>query len=327
MNRREFLGLGAASIAAISLSARGWAQSAYPDRAVKLVVPRSSGGVVDIIAREWSEKVSTTFGSTYVENMGGGGGVIGAAAVAHAPADGYALLFGTTSELILRPIIKPQSYDPLTSFAPIAILCESVAAIVVNPKVPATDLDELVAYAHQNSGHLVYGSAGTDTVSNLAGELFKKLTGLSDITHVPYDGGGPALTDLIAGHIPIMTPMITQTNIEMHRSGHIRVLAVASEHRLTAVPDIPTAAEQGYPALLARLFVGLFAPAKTPDPVIAKIAAVTQEAMLDPSLQKNFAAAGFEPVTGSDATSARHYLEQEIVRWKPLLEQLHLGQN
>jgi tripartite-type tricarboxylate transporter receptor subunit TctC len=324
MKRREFLRLSAGAMTATLYSRTGWAQSSYPDHIVRLIVPRPAGGVVDVIAREWGDKVGKTFGATYIENMGGGGGIIGAAFAARAPADGYTLLFGTTSELVLSPILSPQSYDPITSFEPIAIICESVAAIVVNPSVPASSLGELVAYARKNPNRLSYGSAGAGTVSNMAGELFKHVSGLSDIAHIPYRGGNPALTDLIAGNIPIMTPMMDQNIIALHRDGQIRVLAVASDQRLTAMPEIATAAEQGYPDLIARLFVGLFAPAGTPRPILAKVEAVTQQAMQDPGLQESFANAGFVSVTNSDTASAARYLNVEILRWKPLLDQAGL---
>lgn len=324
MNWRRFLHLSSVAVGATLGARTGWAQSTYPDHVVRLIVPRPAGGVVDIIAREWGDKVSKTFGATYIENMGGGGGIIGAAFAARAAADGYTLLFGTTSELVLSPILSPQSYDPVSSFAPIAIICESVAAVVVNPSVPAASLGELVAYARKNPNRLSYGSAGAGTVSNMAGELFKRVSGLADITHVPYRGGNPALTDLIAGNIPIMTPMIDQNIIALHRAGQIRVLAVASERRLAAMPDIATGAEQGYPDLIARLFVGLFAPAGTPPPILAKVETVTQQAMQDPGLQQSFANAGFASLTNSDATSAARYLSAEILRWKPLLQQTGL---
>jgi len=307
------------------LSRRSDAQSAYPDHVVRLIVPRPSGGVVDVIAREWGEKVSKTLGPTYVDNIGGGGGTIGAAAAARAQADGYTLLLGTTSELVLSPILAHQSYDPIASFEAIAIICESVAAIVVNPSVPASDLSELVAFARKNSGRLDYGSAGVGTVSNLAGELFKRLTDLPDITHIPYKGGGQAMSDLIAGQIPIMTPMMSESILELHRLGRIRVLAVTSERRLAAMPDIATASEQGYPELIARLFVGLFAPAKTAPPILAKLAEVTQAALQNPALQAKFAAGGFEALTSSDAAAAAGYLNQEIIRWKPILEPFNLN--
>jgi tripartite-type tricarboxylate transporter receptor subunit TctC len=324
LNRREVLQLSAAAITAMD-SATARAQSSYPDHVVKLIVPRPAGGVVDVIARNWANNVATPFGATYVENMGGGGGTIGAAFAARAAADGYTLFFGTTSELVLSPLLAHQSYDPITSFAPIAIICESIAAIVVNPSVPAVNLGELVAYAKKNPGHLSYGSAGAGTVSNMAGELFKRLSGLPDVTHVPYRGGNPAMTDLIGGNIPIMTPMMDQTIIELHRQGQIRVLAVASERRLAAMPEIATAAEQGYPDLVARLFVGLFAPAGTPQPILAKVEAVTAQAMQDASLQASFTNAGFVSVTNSGPSSAARYLNAEIQRWKPLLQQTGLN--
>ncbi len=324
MNWRKFLHLTSVAAAATMYSRSGRTQSAYPDHVVRLIVPRPAGGVVDVIAREWGDKVGKTFGATYVENMGGGGGIIGAAFAARAAADGYTLLFGTTSELVLSPILNPQSYDPVASFEPIAIICESIAAIVVHPSVPAVNLGELVAYARKNPNHLSYGSAGVGTVSNMAGELFKRVSGLSDITHIPYRGGNPAMIDLIAGNIPIMTPMMDQNVIGLHRHGQIRVLAVASEQRLAAMPEMATAAEQGYPDLIARLFVGLFAPAGTPRPILAKVEAVTRQAMQDPGLQDSFATAGFVSVTNSDATSAARYLKAEIQRWKPLLAQAGL---
>jgi tripartite-type tricarboxylate transporter receptor subunit TctC len=329
LNRRKLLQIGVVtSVGTLFLPSarRARAQPTYPDHAVRLVVPRPAGGVVDVIAREWSDKVSATFGATYIDNIGGGGGTIGAAFAARAPADGYTLLFGTTSELVLSPMFAHESYDPVASFEPIAIICESVAAIVVNPSVPASDLNMLVAYARQHPDGLSYGSAGAGTVSNLAGELFKRLANLRDITHVPYRGGGPAMSDLIAGHIPIMTPMMTETIIALHRQGQIKVLAVASQQRLKSMPDIATAAEQGYPELIARLFVGLFAPAKTPKPIVARVEDVTQRAMQDLALQKSFAAAGFESVTNSDAATAARYLDSEIVRWRPIVEQVGLRQ-
>ena len=303
----------------VLLPRSGEAQGAYPDHVIKLIVPRPAGGVVDIIAREWSEKVNKTLGPTYIENMGGGGGTIGAAAAARAPADGYTLLLGTTSELVISPMLAHQSYDPVASFEAVAIICDSAATIVANPDVPASNLKELVAYARNNKNRLNYGSAGAGTVSNLAGELFKRLTDLPDITHIPYKGGGPALSDVIAGQITITTPMMSEQIMELHRQGKLRILAVASERRLAAMPEIATAAEQGYPDLVARLFIGLFAPAKTPKPVLAKIGQATQFAMQDPSLRKSFAAGGFETLASSDTASAAAYVNKEIFRWTPVL--------
>ena len=322
MNRRELVRFGVASAAAVFGAPPSRAQSDYPDRAVRLIVPRPAGGVVDIIAREWSNAVGKNFGATFIENVGGGGGTIGAALAARALPDGYTLLFGTTSEMVLSPILPHLSYS-LASFEPIAIICESIASIVVNPSVPVADLRELVAYAKRNPGRLSYGSAGAGTVSNLAGELFKRLADCPDITHIPYRGGNPAMTDVIAGHIPIATPMMSEAILALHRQGQIRILAVASDRRLAAMPDIGTAAEQGYPGLVARLFVGLFAPAKTPAPIVAKVAEATRAALQSAALQASFAAAGFQVAGDLGATAAARYLDGEIARWN---EQVGLQQ-
>jgi tripartite-type tricarboxylate transporter receptor subunit TctC len=320
LKRREFLQLGAGGLAAALVTCPAAAQGNYPERAIKLVVPRAAGGVVDIIAREWSGKVKG-LGTVYIENMGGGGGTIGAASVARSAADGYTLLLGTTSELVISPLLGQQSYDPVASFEPIAIMCDSPAAIVVHPSVPVSNLKELVAYARQNKNRLNYGSAGAGTVSNLAGELFKQIADLPDIVHVPYKGGGPAVADAIAGQVPISTPMMSEQIWELHRQGKLKVLAVASERRLRALPELPTAVEQGYPDLVARLFFGLFAPAKTPKTVISKVEQATKAAMQDSDLKKNFEASGFEILDTIDSAAAANYVAKEVTRWKPILAQ------
>jgi tripartite-type tricarboxylate transporter receptor subunit TctC len=324
VNRRNLLLLSAASSIAALTPRIGAAQASYPDHVVRLIVPRPSGGVVDVIARAWGETVEKSFGPTYVENVGGGGGTIGAVAASRAPADGYSLFLGTTSELVISPILARQNYDPIASFEPIAIICDSPAAVVVNASVPARNLKELVEYARNNQGKMNYGSAGANTVSNLAGELFKHLAGLSDVTHIPYKGGGQAMTDLIAGQIPIVTPMMSPSTIALHQQGRVRILAVASEQRVDAMPDLPTAAEQGYPEFVARLFVGLFAPAKTPKPMIDKVEKVTQAAVQDPGLKSKFAAGGFDVIADSGTASAAAYINKEIARWKPILDQMNL---
>lgn len=322
MKRRDFLQFGVGGLAATFLPAGALAQAGYPERPIKLIVPRPAGGVVDLIAREWSGKVGKSLGATYIENMGGGGGTIGAAAAARAPADGYTLLFGTNSELVISPLLGQAHYDPVAAFEPIAILCDSPASIVVHPSVPVSNLRELVAYTKQNKDRMNYGSAGAGTISNLAGELFKRLADVPEIVHIPYKGGGPAMSDALAGQVPMSTPMMSEQLFEFHKQGKLKILAVASERRLAAMPDIPTGAEQGYPDLVARLFFGLFAPAKTPKPIIATVEQATKLAMQDPALKQNFQASGYETLATTDAASAADYVAREIVRWKPILAQL-----
>jgi tripartite-type tricarboxylate transporter receptor subunit TctC len=320
MNRRSFVMLALSSAAAIPLD-RTFAQGGYPQRPIRLIVPRSAGGVLDIIGRNWANWAATNLGAVVVENHGGGGGMTGTAIVAHAPPDGYTLLLGSTSDLVLNPTLTGNElYDPTKDFAAIAGLAISVAAIIVNPSVPAQNLKELVAYAKANPGKLSYGSAGTGTMSNLCGELFKKLADIPDIVHIPYKGAAGGYGDLIAGTIPIMTSNITGTTLAMHRAGQIRILAVATNERLSGAPEIPTTAEAGYPDLIAQLFVGLFAPSETERPVIERLATVSDGAVADKAFQHKLQDAGFEPVPSFGPDRTKQYLDQELVRWTPILK-------
>jgi tripartite-type tricarboxylate transporter receptor subunit TctC len=324
MDRRNILMLGLGSLSAATM---GWrparAQAAYPQRPIRLIVPRSAGGVLDVIGRHWAEWATLQFGQgVVVENQGGGGGITGTAAAAHATADGYTLLLGSTSDLVLNPVLSSASlYDPVKDFAPVAIIAISVAAIIVHPSVPAQTLKELAAYAKANPGKLSYGSAGAGTMANLCGELFKTLAGTPDIVHIPYKGAAAGYSDLLAGHIPIMAVNVTGTMLEMHREGRVRILAIATDHHLKAAPDIPTAAEAGYPDLIAQLFVGVFAPAKTPEPIVTRLAQMTAGALADKEFQGKLEAAGFEPLPGFGPEKIATYIKEEIVRWTPILKE------
>ncbi len=185
-------------------------------------------------------------------------------------------------------------------------------------------LKEFIAYAKANTGKLSYGSAGTGTMSNLAGELFKQLTGLNDLVHIPYKGAGPGITDLVSGHIPAMTPNITGQVLELHRAGKIRILSVNGAERLSAAPDIPTSIEEGVPGMIGLLAIGLFAPAATPQPIVDQIAAANRRAMADPEFQKVFAKAGLESVADSNTEKTRRFLQEEVERWGPVVKALNL---
>jgi tripartite-type tricarboxylate transporter receptor subunit TctC len=321
MNRRNFLRASAglsATLASASLFPTA-AFAKYPERPIRLIVPRTPGGVVDVIGREWAARVHNTVGTVVVENMGGGGGTIGAATAARAPADGHTLFLGSTSELVLVPILGKPNYDAAKDFTPISIMTVSVGAIVVHPSVPAHNLKELVAYAKANPGKLNYGSAGTGSSSNLTGELFKHLAGVPDIVHIPYKGATPGLTDLVAGQVPIFTPMISGNIVELHNAGKVRILASASEQRMAASPNIPTAAEQGYPDLVSELFIGLFAPTGTPQPIVEQLVKATADVTREKEWQAKLVTAGFEPVVDSTPEKASKYLKAEVARWTPVL--------
>ena len=322
MNRRDLLALGLAFVSARALTPRSaLAQGKYPERPIKLMVAFSAGGVNDVVARQWAERVKTLLGTVYVENQGGGTGTIATGDVARAPGDGYTILLGSTSTMVLNPMTMAKvPYDPARDFVPIAMLAVSTTSIVVHPSVPATTLAELIDYAKANPGKLSYGSAGTGTMSNLSGELFKQLTGLNDLVHVPYKGAGPGISDLVSGHIPMMTPNVTGPLLEFHRTGRIRILAVNAAQRLVAAPEIPTAIEQGVPGMIGLLFLGLFAPAATPGTIVDRIAEATRAAMADVEFQKVLIASGLEAIPDSSPDKAKQFIDEEIARWGPVVK-------
>ena len=319
MNRREFLAAGAASLSAATLAPL--TALAYPDRVIKLIVPFSPGGATDVVGRRWAEKMKPLLGPVVTENRGGAGGLTGAAEVARAQPDGHTFLFGNTSTQVLIPAIaaKPP-YDPLKDFVGVYILCNSPASIVVHESVPARNLSELIAYAKANPGKLSYGSAGVGTLTNLAGELFKQLIGAPDIVHIPYKGSAPGVADLASGHIPMMTPNVGGPLLEFHRSGRVRILAVASTARMKAAPDIPTAIEAGLPGMVAGNLNGLFAPAGVPKAIVDQIADATRKAVADAEFQEILLKSGFEPILDSGPDATRAFIAEETARWVPVMK-------
>ena len=324
MNRRNLLACGLASFSAAAMAPyAAFGQAKFPERPIKLVVPFSAGGVNDVVGRQWAEKMRTALGTVYVENQGGGGGTIGAADVARSQPDGHTLFLGSTSTMVLNAMTMARlPYDPAT-FEPIYILCVSATSIAVHPSVPAKTLKEFLAYAKANPGKLSYGSAGTGTMSHLSGELFKQITGI-DMTHIPYKGAGPGISDLISGHITVMSPNITGQLLQLHNTGKIRILAINSDKRLTAAPEIPTAIEEGVPNMIGQLFLGLFAPAGTPKPVVEQVARATRAALTEPDYQKALVASGFELVANSGPDEAKRYMAEEKTRWTPVIKAIDL---
>jgi tripartite-type tricarboxylate transporter receptor subunit TctC len=322
MHRRDVLALGLASLSAAALGPRATlAQGRYPERPIKLMITFSPGGVNDVVGRHWAERMKPLLGAIYVENQAGASGSTGTAEVARAPADGHTILLGTTSTMVLNPMTMARvPYDPARDFLPVAILCVSTTSVVVHQAVPATSLKELIAYVKATPGKLSYGSAGTGTLSNLSGELFKQLAGLNDLVHISYRGAGPGIIDLVSGVIPVMTPNITGQVLELHRAGRIRILAVNSAERLAAAPEIPTAIEAGLPGMIAQLFLGIFVHAATPRPLVERIAEAHRTAMADPSFQKVLDDSGLEPVLDSDTEKAQRFLAEEVARWGPVVK-------
>jgi tripartite-type tricarboxylate transporter receptor subunit TctC len=320
LSRRKFLHLAASAAVLPAISHIAVAQD-YPTRPIRLVVPFPPGGAFDALGRPWAEKMKPLLGAVFVENIGGSGASLGAAAVARARPDGYTILLGGTLPHVNEALLKNRPlYDPVKDLDPIVAVAANFIGIAVNPSVPAQTLGEFITYAKANPGKLSYGSAGTGTMSNLSGELFKQLTGLNDLVHIPYKGAGPGITDLVSGHIPMMTPNVTGQVLEFHRAGKIRILAVNGAQRLGAAPDIPTAIEQGVPGMIGLLFLGLFAPAATPKPIVDRIAEATHAAMADADFQKVLTAAGLEPVADSNSEKAKRFMDEEIARWGPVVK-------
>jgi tripartite-type tricarboxylate transporter receptor subunit TctC len=319
MKRRDLLALGAAALSASALTHEALTQPKYPDRPIRLIVPFAPGGLYDSTARPWAESIKPHLGIVVIENMGGGGSSLGTAAVARAQPDGYTILLGGTPGLVVNVIASTRlPYHPVKDFEPIATLGYNPTVIDVHPSMPIKSLKELAAYAKANPGKLSYGSSGTGTINHLVGERFKSLTG-TNIPHVPYRGAGPAMTDLISGHIPMLVQSVNAQAFELHRAGKLRILGVTSAERLPMAADIPTVAEAGFPDMTSQNFIGIYAPKGTPRAIVDQIDRTSKAALADKDLQRVFAASGFTPDFESTPEKARKLVEDEIEYWTPVI--------
>jgi tripartite-type tricarboxylate transporter receptor subunit TctC len=264
-------------------------------------------------------------GTVVVENIGGGGASLGAAAVARARPDGYTILLGGTQTHVNEALLKSRPlYDPVKDLDPIAGVAANVLCIAVHPAVPVQTLAELIAYARANPGKLSYGHSGVGSIQHLAGELFKSLAGTPEIVQVPYRGTGPVITDLAGGQIPMGVPGVTGQVLELHRSGRMRVLAVTSLTRLVAAPELPTAAELGFPGMTVTGSIGLLAPAGTPIGIIEQIAQASRTAVAEPAYQQMLIEAGIEPTLDSGPKKFAGSLAADVALWTPVVKALGL---
>ncbi len=322
--RRNFLhlGAGAAALPAVSRIARA---QAYPTRPIRLVIPFPPGGAFDAVGRPWADKMKPLLGTVVIENIGGGGASLGAAAVARARPDGYTILLGGTQTHVNEALLKSRPlYDPVKDLDPIAGMAANVLCVAVHPSVPVQTLTELIAYAKANPGKLSYGHSGIGSIQHLAGELFKSLAGTPDIVQVPYRGTGPLIIDLVSGQVPMGLPGVTGQVIEFHRSGKMRVLAVTGPARLIAAPELPTAVELGLPDMIVTGSIGLLAPAGTPTGIIEQIAQATRTAVAEPAYQKMLIDAGIEPTRNSNPEKFRQSLAADVALWTPVVNALGL---
>jgi tripartite-type tricarboxylate transporter receptor subunit TctC len=324
VSRRELLRLAAAAAALPAASRMARAQ-AYPTRPVRLVVPFPPGGAFDAVGRPWADKVKLLIGTVVIENIGGGGSSLGAAAVARARPDGYTILLGGTQTHVNEALLKSRPlYDPVKDLDPIAGVAANVLCVAVHPSVPAQTLNELIAHAKANPGKLSYGHSGVGSIQHLTGELFKSLTGTPEIVQVPYRGTGPVITDLVSGQIPIGLPGVTGQLLEFHRTGKTRILAVTGPTRLTAAPDLPTASELGFPGMTVTGSIGLLAPAGTPPAIIEQIAQATRTAVAEPAFQQMLVEAGIDPTPDSNPEKFRRSLAADVALWTPVVKALGL---
>jgi len=324
MNRARMILLGLVAVSLGAAHSFGAAQAQdYPSRAVKIIVPTPPGGPVDVVGRITANYLQTTLGKAFViENRAGAGNTIGSKDAAEATPDGYTLLYSAASGLIIAPLLHPDAgYDPLKSFDPIALVGASSLVLVVNPAVPAQTVKELVAYAKANPGRVNFASGGIGVLPHLIGELFKARAGI-DIVHVPYKGGGPSISDLIAGNVQ-MTFEGTSILLPLIQAGKLRALAVTTAKRIPQLPDVPTMIESGYPNFVTTAWTGLLAPAHTPRTIIAKLNAAINDGLKTPEFRNALTRINYEPLGGTpqDFTAT---MQAELANWSPIIKSLGL---
>jgi len=309
--RRELLQLAACFAALPAVPWNAQAQ-AYPSRPIRLIVPFPPGGSNDVVGRLVANQLSEKLGTkVYVDNRGGAGGVIGTEAVAQAAPDGYTLLVVSIPHAV-NPALYNLKYDPIKSFTPVSIMATGPNVLVVNPNLPVKNVQELLALAKEKPGTVDYASAGVGSFQHLGGELFKLVAGVN-LQHVPYKGGGPAMQDVVAGHVKVMFSSLVQTT-PFIQSGQLRALGVGGTKRNPVLPDVPTIQEAGVPGYVADNWWGIVAPAGTPQPVVDQLYNDIQEVLKSRELSEAFAREGAEAVTMTSDEFAK-YIEYEIAKW------------
>lgn len=318
------------NVAALSVAfgavGTGWAADHYPARPIMMTVPFTPGGGTDVVARLLSEPLAKQLGeSVVIDNRAGAAGTIGTASVARASPDGYRILFTSSAPITIAGSMPGVSlqYDALKDLTPIAMVATQPVMIVVNSKSEIESLDQLVALSKSRPNGLTFGSPGNGTELHMIGELLKQSTG-ANLLHVPYKGGGPSITDLLAGHIDVL--MVVTGSILPHiENGHVRALATTDSKRVPILPDVPTTAEIGYEQVRGTAWWGLFAPAGTPQPIIDKLAHAVKAVSEDPEFQQRLATAGVEGSYMDSAEFAKR-IQSEIGRWQDVIAEAGVTQ-
>jgi tripartite-type tricarboxylate transporter receptor subunit TctC len=315
LNTAALPGLALAGLLALAPST---ARADYPDRPIRIIVPYTPGGTVDVLARMIGPKLTEAWGQPIViENRPGAGGNIGADFVAKSPADGYTLFLSTNAPLTINvALYKSVKYDPLKDFAPIIVAGENALLLVANPSVPANSLKELIALAKAKPGELSAGTSGLGTTAHLSLEQFNKLAGVK-LTHIPYRGGAPSVQAAVAGEVPLTFTDIVPA-VPLVREGRLRALATTGARRAGVAPDVPTMAEQGLAGFNIVAWVGLVAPAGTPKEIVTKLNREVLKALNEPDLRGKLVAMGIDPI-GNSPEEFSELLRTDVPRWKTIV--------
>jgi tripartite-type tricarboxylate transporter receptor subunit TctC len=320
ITRRKLIAASAAAAFAPGLIARS-AQAqgaAWPSRPVRLIVPFPPGGGTDAVGRVLGARLSEVWGQqVLIENRGGAGSNIGAEVAARSTPDGYTMFFAAFPLATNRFIYPSLAYDPVADFAPITLICTFPNVLVVPNTSPVKSVAELLAHAKAHRGDITFGSAGIGTSLHLSGELFMRMAGI-EMTHIPYRGAGPALTDLIGGRLTLM--FTTAASATPHvRAGRLRALAVSSAKRFSAAPELPTVAEAGVPGFDVSSWYALFAPAKAPPEIVRKMNADAVAVMREPQIRQRLEGLGLE-VAASTPQELASFLQKEMSKWGPVIK-------
>ncbi|NUB46623.1 tripartite tricarboxylate transporter substrate binding protein [Fertoebacter nigrum] len=313
VTRRAVLAVSALFLAAAAAPAA----AEYPESPVTLVIPFAAGGSTDVVGRIVAERMGAELGQqVIVQNVGGAGGSLGAGQVAQAEPDGYTILMGTVATHALNPLIlKQKPYDAVTDFAPVSLLVVVPNVLAVNPELPVTTVQELIDLAKSDPTLLAYASSGNGTPLHLSGELFKAMAGV-EITHIPYKGSGPALTDVLGNQVPVIFDNLPSASGHM-TSGGLRALGVTTAERAPSFPDLPSIAET-LPGYETYTWNALFAPAGTPPEVVARLNDAAKVAMADPAVVARMAEFSATIVASTPEELAAH-VDDEIAKWTPVV--------
>ena len=296
------------------------AQNAYPVKPIRLIVAFPPGGSTDIVARLVGQKLSERLGQqVIIDNRGGAGGTVGTEIAARANPDGYTLTMGTTSTHVIAPAAYPKlKYDPIKDFAPITLVASTPYLLVLNPSVKAANLKEFVALVKSQPGKLNYASAGAGSTTHLAMEMLKTAAGM-DIVHVPYNGNGPAGTAVLGGQVQALFGSMPAV-LPHAKSGKVRPIAVGTAKRSSALPDVPTVAESGYPGFEVSLWLGFFAPRGTPIEIVNKLHAELVKIALSPEMKESFERNGAEPATNVTSLDLERLVRSEIAKYSKVIK-------